>query len=454
MTTDKEPKKIYRTYQIQIKKGHKLYRYFEFITKNANNLYNVTNFYIRQVYTALHNDTVLQPLQKQVMNTITSNLDKMNENQWLAFKKNLKNRLKKEKLKPVEKQKVLKPNLFELPTKENAYLSYYFLDCLFKTMKQADYLSLPGQVNQQVIRNVMQNWTSFSHSMNDYKKHPEKYQAKPSIPNYLTKGGKKEITFSNQICKLTKDKRLRFPGIKSKLNIGKLVDRKGIHQQTRVIPNDDSFTLELVFCLGEKQEIVSPQKRLMSMDLGVENLATLVFNTEKAPVIFKGSNIKSLNQWYNKLRSLYYAALRNGKKTNEGNFHSNKLRQLDSKRRLQMKDAFHKVSFQIVKLAEQENIDTIIIGKNIGWKQKSELGKKNNQNFVQIPHRILIQLLTYKAEAKGIQVMTHEESYTSKASFLDEDEIPTYQSGNQINYIFSGKRITRGLYRSKDWNVN
>ena len=138
------------------------------------------------------------------------------------------------------------------------------------------------------------------------------------------------------------------------------------------------------------------------------------------------------------------------KEPKEGPFHSKRLIKLANQRYRQVKDFFHKVSFNIVKIAKENDIDTIVIGKNDDWKQEINLGKKNNQNFVQIPHSPLIELITYKANAEGIAVIVTEESYTSKASFLDEDDIPTYQSGNKEKHIFSGKRISRGMYRSKN----
>ena len=98
----------------------------------------------------------------------------------------------------------------------------------------------------------------------------------------------------------------------------------------------------------------------------------------------------------------------------------------------------------------KRNIDTLVIGKNLGWKQKISLGKRTNQNFVQVPHSLLIELITYKADAEGISVIVTEESYTSQASFLDEDIIPTYKLGNNPHHIFSGKRLKRGIYRTKN----
>ena len=168
-----EKEKEYRTYQINIKKGHKLYTYFNELCLNSNNLYNTTNFYIPQVYTALKQEKELQPLQKEIIDIIHNNINEMNDNQFTSYRKELE----KEKFKSKKEQKVVKVNLFEMPTKEKAFVDYNFLDCLFKTIKQKDYYLLPGQVNQKVVKNVIQNWKSFFKSLKEYKKHPEKYKA-------------------------------------------------------------------------------------------------------------------------------------------------------------------------------------------------------------------------------------------------------------------------------------
>ncbi|WP_195892114.1 RNA-guided endonuclease InsQ/TnpB family protein, partial [Bacillus niameyensis] len=392
---------------MDVKKGHRLFSYFEELCANGNNLYNLTNFYIRQVYTALKSDKPLQPLQREVLETIYRNIDKMNEKKTIAYYK----KLKKENLLGKEKQKELE--LFTLPTKEKAFVGYNFLDALFKTIKQKDYYSLPGQINQQVIKNVVQNWDSFFKSLNDYKENPQKYIGRPSIPRYLPKGSKKEVVLSNQICLLKGEKYLRFPKTRGKLNIGKLANVSGKFQQVRIIPKYDSFTVEVIFFIGKKVEINPKKKRILSIDLGVENIATLVSNVEMTPILFKGGKIKSINRWYNKLKSYYYAALRNGRSSKEGQRYSKRLSKLDSKRHNQIKDFFHKVSFNIVKVAKEHRIDTIIIGKNMDWKQKVALGSKNNQNFVQIPHAMLVSMIRYKANTEGIAVIETEESYTS-----------------------------------------
>ncbi len=126
----------------------------------------------------------------------------------------------------------------------------------------------------------------------------------------------------------------------------------------------------------------------------------------------------------------------------------NRLERLHEKRFLKIKDLFHKMSYHIVQLAVQYEISTIVIGKNTSWKQNSEMGKRQNQSFCHLPHNLLIEMITYKAKRKGIAVQVVEESYTSKASFLDSDAIPTY--GEEDIPVFSGKRIKRGLYRTKE----
>lgn len=444
MTT--ESSKSYRTHQIRIKKGHRMYTYFNTMNHNANNLYNTTNFYIRQIHTTLTQDKPLQSLQIEVMQTIDRALDRMNTTQLATYQK----KKQKELSKPTEERTEIKANLFTRPTKETPFVSYNFLDCLFKVIKQKDYTSLPGQVNQQVMKFCFQDWKSFFASLKEYKKHPEKFKGRPRIPGYQTKGGVKEATFSNQICKIKDGKYLRFPLTKLQLNIGKLGLSEGKFQQVRIIPSYNEVIVELIFLVGEEKEVKAKKENSLAIDLGLDNLVTAVTNTGIAPVIFKGGRVKAINQLYNKLHAYYFAVLRNGKRPTEGNFQSRKLSSLSKNRHTQLKDFFHKVSYQLVQLAINENIDTIVIGKNDNWKQDVRLGKKNNQNFVSIPYSLLIQMITYKACAEGIAVIVNEESYTSKASFLDEDVIPTFVAGDEKTYSFSGKRVQRGLYVAKD----
>lgn len=444
---EKEENTAYRTFQIQIPKEHDMYNYFLKMCENAKNMYNTTNFYIRQVYTSMKSEKILQPLQKEVMDTVTKYLPGMNKNQEKAYKNNLQ----KETKKPVEKQKVVKLNLFDMPTKEKSFVSYGFLDALFKLIDQNDYRSLPVQSSQLMMKAAYDDWNSFFESMKKYKITPSTFTGRPRIPKYK-RSPIKEVKFTNQDCVIKNEEYIKFPFTKQQLKIGKLASYDGTLQEVRVIPSYGEFVLELVF--KKKNVIKLPKKpsynRIMGIDLGVSNLATIVMNTGHKPVLVKGNVLKSINQYYNKQRAFLFGALRKGKNHTEGDFQSKRLTRLDQKRFLKIKDLFHKMTYNIVKLAKTEKIDTIIVGKNNGWKQKVEMDKKTKQHLVTLPHNLFVKMLTYKANAEGIHVVETEESYTSKASFLDMDNIPTYGKEQEKKPSFSGKRIKRGLYRSKN----
>ena len=442
--------KQYQTQQIWIKKGHKMYSYFQTMCENSKNMNNTTLFYVRQIYTALTTDKLLHTLQKEVLDILNENIDARNEIQKLAYEK----ALEKEMKKPEDKRKKVKLNEFSLPNSSNPYVDYNFLDCLFKVIKQPDYRSLPAQSSQATMKVVFENWKSFFNGLKEYKENPSKFTGKPKIPGY-SQATVKEVHFTNQDCVIKENKFLKFPKTKEKLNIGKLGISTNKLKSVRVIPRYGQFVVEMVFEKSEKLEkinVSTNNRRLMSIDLGLENLATITTNTGMAPVLLKGGNVKSINQYYNKMRAYYYGILRQGKLQNEGQFTSKRLNRLDMIRYRKLKDLFHKASFFICELANFEEVDTIIIGQNKGWKQNSNMGKRNNQNFVQVPFNLLISMIQYKAEELGINVIVTEESYTSKASFLDEDDIPTYgQTDGKVK--FSGTRRPRGLYRSSNGTI-
>jgi putative transposase len=434
----------YKTMQVWVKKGHRMYEYFQEMCQNSKKLHNTTNFYIRQIYTGLTQEKELQPLQKEVLETVEKQLPGMNDTHLLAYQK----KLAIEKTKPVEMRKEIKCNLFDKPSKEKPYVDFNFLDSLFKSMVQVDYRSLPTQSSQSIMKTVFQNWKSFYASLRAYKTDPSKFKARPRIPGYC-RSQAKEVSFSNQDCVVKEGKYLKFPKTKTCLNIGKLGCTENKLKQVRVNPKYGHYVVELIFEVPSEQITKESKNRLMSIDLGIDNLATIVTNTGRRPVLVKGKNIKSINQRYNQLKAHFIGILRHGKNPKEGQFTSKRLEKINHKRFNQIKDLFHKASYQIEKLALEEDIDTIIIGQNKDWKQNSEMGKRNNQSFTTIPHGLLIQMIKYKAERHGIRVLVTEESYTSKASFLDNDEIPVYGESDSKK-SFSGKRIKRGLYRSKD----
>ncbi|THF78013.1 RNA-guided endonuclease InsQ/TnpB family protein [Cohnella fermenti] len=437
------PEPIYRTYQVWIKPGHRLYAYADLLCREAKNLHNTTNFYIRQVFTALRQNEPLQPLQQHVMDTLQANIGLMNERQLGAHQK----RLQKQLLKPIDQRKDSHCRLFELPTRASPYLNYAFLDCLFKVMEQADYRALPSQCSQWVMKGVFANWQSFFASIKDYLVHPDKYSGWPRIPGY-TRAKAKEVVLTNQDCEIKDRKYLKLPMTKQRLNIGKLGCMDGKLKQVRILPRYGQYVMELVLSVCPTEVADSKKEHVLAIDLGVDQLATLVTNTGHKPICVKGKQIKAFNQYYNKLKAHYTRILREGKQPHEGAHTSKRLERLHLKRHRRIKDTFHKASRYIVRFAAEQEIGTIVIGYNQTWKMAPGMGRRNNQSFCHIPHQMLVSMIRYKAAALGIEVILTEEAYTSKASFLDGDPVPKYEEG--VIRIFSGRRIHRGLYRSRN----
>ena len=176
--------------------------------------------------------------------------------------------------------------------------------------------------------------------------------------------------------------------------------------------------------------------RYCSIDLGVNNLSTIGSNILK-PIIINGKPLKSINQYYNKKLAKLKSELKNEKKT------SRRIKSLTVKRNNKVNDYLHKASKLIVNYLVSNNISTLVIGKNKEWKQNANIGKRNNQNFIQIPHTRFIEMLTYKCKLEGIPLIIKEESYTSKCSFIDNEPIKKQK-------VYIGKRIKRGLFETKE----
>ncbi|MBQ3420368.1 MAG: transposase, partial [Romboutsia sp.] len=290
--------------------------------------------------------------------------------------------------------------------------------------------------------------------INEYKINPSKFTGKPKPPRYKTKGATNSLTFSNQVCTVKDGKYLRFPKTTELFNLSKhllekIDNNKLVQVRVQKFYNDVKLEVVLDYSKQAKPLInVDDIKNVMAIDLGVNNLATCVSNNSMQPTIINGRALKSINQYYNKLRAKLYSDLRINKKQNEDNFTSKRLEYIDMKRFLKVKDFLHKASKQIVDLALCYNIDKVIVGYNSSWKDDVKMHKDDKQTFINIPFATFLNMLEYKLNAEGIHFETFEESYTSKASFLDGDTIPDY--GDKDIPKFSGKRVKRGLYVSKN----
>jgi len=214
-------------------------------------------------------------------------------------------------------------------------------------------------------------------------------------------------------------------------------------RQARIAPRKGFYVFEVVYEKEVKQAEVNSEY-YAGMDIGGNNLVALTSNKPKFPsVSINGRPVKSINQFYNKRRAELQKQLGHTGTTK-------RMERMTNTRNRRIEHYMHTASKRVVDLLVKEGIGTLVIGKNDGWKQEANMGKRNNQQFVQIPHARLVAMLTYKAELVGIRVKVTEESYTSKASLLDLDPLPVRQSGDETKHTFSGKRVKRGLYRASD----
>lgn len=204
-------------------------------------------------------------------------------------------------------------------------------------------------------------------------------------------------------------------------------------QYVKIVPKGNHFII-IVGYQFKNVELLDDNKRYASIDLGLNNLMTVSSNVIK-PFIINGKPIKSINQYYNKNVAYFKSRLPKNHKT------SRHIHRLYQRRNQKIEDYLHKSTTRLVNHLVFNHIHTLIIGYNKGWKQDINIGKRNNQNFVGIPFKRMIEMLTYKCENIGIRVILQEESYTSKCSFLDNEDI-----GKHSTYL--GRRIKRGLFKS------
>ncbi len=318
---------------------------------------------------------------------------------------------------------------------------------IFHRVKYLDcYQALPRKVSNSILILIDKNWKSFRTSLKEWKKHPEKYPGKPKIPGYKHKEkGRNILIYDKQaLGKRIFNKTGKLVPSGLPIQIATKVEWEAL-DQVRIVPRLDGYIVEVVYQKEETQAAVDPQL-YAAVDLGVNQLAAITSSKPGfVPRLVNGRPLKDLNHYYNQQRAHHQKQLANSKR-----FTSHRLDRITTKRNRRVKAYLHTASRRIIDLLLEEGIGTLVIGLNKGWKQEVELGRRNNQNFVQIPHTRLIGMLQYKGQLVGIRVLVREESYTSKASFLDLDDIPTYDPQRTEKPRFSGKRETRGLYRASD----
>lgn len=310
------------------------------------------------------------------------------------------------------------------------FLNWLSIDKRFKAKKQGDYYSLPCKVSQQTLKLLDQNFKSFFAIL---KK--KGYNKKKSIPKYLDKSkGRFVAVYTNQAISKKELRNGIIQLSRTGFKVRTKVDAHSINQ-VRVVPKNSYYKVEVIYEV-EEIEALEDNGKYAAIDLGVNNLATVSFNDSK-PFIINGKPLKSVNQFYHKRKAELQSKLSGNRKT------TNKLNAITRKRNNKIKNYLHKASRCIVNHLVSNDVNTLIIGKNDNWKQETNIGKKNNQNFVSIPHSQFVELISYKCKLVGITVTLTDESYTSKCSFLDNEEMKHHED-------YKGKRIKRGLFRTHE----
>ena len=330
---------------------------------------------------------------------------------------------------------------------EGKYLNYTEMD--HRMQSHEAYKALPAKVSQQVLVLLDKNWTAFFEARAAYEEDPSTFTGRPRLPKYKHKTeGRNILVYTIQAISKKGLKQGRIQP--SMLPIEIQTKHTAIHQ-VRIISRNGHYIVEVVYSKEPVQTQVDPSF-CVAIDLGVTNLAAITANREGfVPRLVNGRTLKAMNQWYNKRMKELKLCLPKADRERV----TKQMEQITTTRNRQVNHYLHAASKRIIDFLIKEGVGTIIVGKNPLWKQEAGMGKRNNQNFVQIPHARFIDMLTYKASLVGIQVEVQEESYTSKASFLDLDPIPTYKPDDEEEHSFSGKRIGRRkrLYRTKDGQI-
>jgi putative transposase len=319
------------------------------------------------------------------------------------------------------------------------FIRYNDLDREFKLNNQTDYRSLPNNSSQQILMLIDKNMKSYFKLLSKWKKDKKSLNGCPKFPKYKDKiKGRNIVIFTINQIRL-KNGYIIFP--KTSL-IESIKTNVTLLKQVRIIPQSSCYVIEIIYEKQEKEKIINDN--YLSIDLGLNNLMTCYDTKNNNSLIINGKPLKSINQYYNKNRTNIQSKLIK----NHNKFNSNRLSSLTLKRNNKIADYLHKSSRFIVNYCVKNDISNVICGYNKEWKQEINIGKRNNQNFIQIPHQKLIYMLEYKLKLEGINFIQNEESYTSKCSALDLESLNKHD-------IHLGKRIKRGLFvSSKGIKIN
>lgn len=334
---------------------------------------------------------------------------------------------------------------------EGEFLKYEKNYTLLKN--SLNYKALNSNMAQQILKEVDGSFKSFFGLMKLAKQ--GKYAFKDcKLPRYLPKdeyttlvigfvrlnGNKLVLPFSNSCKRTHKPVEITIPPV--------LLDKKV--KEIRIIPKANARFFEIQYIYeAECVQRNLNKNNALALDLGINNFVTAVSSNGKSFIV-DGRRLKSINQWFNKEN----ARLQSIKdKQHLGKKITNRQKTIARNRNNKVNDYLNKAARKVVDYCITNDIGTLVVGYNETFQRGSNIGKQNNQNFVNIPYGLLRSKLEYLCELNDIIFVKQEESYTSKASFWDKDDLPVYNADNPTKYPFSGKRVHRGLYKTANGKV-
>lgn len=306
----------------------------------------------------------------------------------------------------------------------------------FRARHNFDYYNMCGNTNQQCVKQLFVNWKSFFKAAKAYKNNKSKFLGKPKMPKYKNKKGRNLVIFTYNDARIKGEylyvnKKTNILPIKTKIKNSQL-------KQVRLVPQTNCYIVEIIY-ETTTNDLGLNKNNYLSIDLGIDNFATCYNSHANKAFIINGKIIKSINQYFNKKNSLLMSYT-------EDKCTSNRLNSLIFKRNNKINNYLHNSSKFIISYCIQNNIGTIVVGHNKNWKQKSNIGKVNNQKFVNIPFNTFIQQLQYKSENVGITCIITEENYTSKVDHSAKEDMCHHE-------VYLGKRIKRGLFKMSNSKV-
>ncbi|NET64324.1 MAG: IS200/IS605 family element transposase accessory protein TnpB [Moorea sp. SIO1G6] len=330
----------------------------------------------------------------------------------------------------------------------------------YHSKENENYKLLPTDIAQQTLKIVDRSFKSFFGLLKLNKSGG--YQEKVRLPNYLPKDGHfllvipvrkrdwEKLPGKNWLFTVPMSRQFKKEYGVVQFTVPERLRSKTV-KEIRILPKYKARYFDVCYCYEYQPEVkVEKTSEILGIDLGLDNFATCVSTTQKSFII-DGKKIKADNQFYNKRN----AKLQSIKDLQGIKILTNRQARLLRKRNHKIRDFTNKAARYVVNWCRRNKINKIVIGYNPDLKQRVNMGKRNNQKFTQIPIYTFKDKLESLCQRYGIELVEQEESYTSKASSLDKDELPVWNADNPKSYTFSGKRIKRGLYRtSKGWLIN